>query len=208
MRPRGVGGGARLSTGFRPAVFIDRDGTLVSERYYLADPEGVSLVPGAAEALASLRQAGFALVVVTNQSGIARGIYTLGDYHAVAARLDQVLEVAGVPVDGTWFCPHHPDHTGSCDCRKPAAGMYLRASAELGLDPARSWYVGDKITDVLPALELGGWGVLVRSGYGRELEDAAPAGVAVVDDLPAAAALILGTAGGGRGIPRTRAPGR
>ena len=74
-----------MTTGLRAAVFIDRDGTLVPERYYLADPEEVSLVPGAAEALASLRQAGFALVVVTNQSGIARGIYTLADYHAVAA---------------------------------------------------------------------------------------------------------------------------
>jgi len=190
-----------VSTGLRAAVFIDRDGTLVFERSYLADPEGVSLVPGAAEALASLRRAGFALVVVTNQSGIARGIYTLADYHGVAARLDRVLEEAGVPLDGTWFCPHHPDHTGPCDCRKPATGMYLRASKELGLDPVRSWYVGDKITDVLPALELGGRGVLVRSGYGRDLEGAAPVGVAVVDDLPAAAALILGTSGAGRGTP-------
>lgn len=180
-----------MNAGLRPAVFIDRDGTLVAERYYLADPEGVSLVPGAVEALRSLRQAGYALVVVTNQSGIARGLYTLADYRAVAARLDEILARSGVPVDGTWFCPHHPDVTGPCACRKPGTGMYLEAAADLGLDPQGSWYVGDKVTDVIPALELGGRGILVRTGYGFEVEAAAPPGVAVVDDLPAAAALIV-----------------
>ena len=178
-------------TGLRPAVFVDRDGTLVPERFYLADPDGVALVHGAAEALVSLRRSDYVLVVVTNQSGIARGLYTLADYRAVAARLDRVLQEAGVPVDGTYYCPHHPDFTGPCACRKPATGMYRQAAHDLRLDLGRSWYVGDKITDVLPALELGGRGVLVRSGYGRELEPAAPAGVAVVDDLPAAAAHIL-----------------
>jgi len=172
-------------------VFVDRDGTLIVERDYLAAPEGVALVPGAVGALRDLREAGYALVVVTNQSGIARGLYTLDDYHAVAARLERILRDAGVPVDATYYCPHHPDHTGPCACRKPAPGMYLQAAAELGLDPGASWYVGDKITDVLPAAELRGRGILVRSGYGAELEEAAPAGVAVVDDLPAAAAHIL-----------------
>ncbi len=183
----------------RPAVFVDRDGTLIVERDYLADPAGVKLVQGAVEALASLRASGFALVVVTNQSGIARGLYRLEDYHAVAARLDAVLGLAGVPVDGTWYCPHHPDHTGPCACRKPGVGMYVQAAGELGLDLQASWYVGDKITDVLPALELGGRGILVRSGYGRDLESAAPAPVTVVDDLPAAAELIVARAGGPAG---------
>jgi len=178
-------------TGLRAAVFVDRDGTLIPDRDYLADPDGVALVPGSAEALASLQRSGYAVVVITNQSGIARGLYTLEDYRAVAARLDHVLADAGVTVDGTYYCPHHPDFTGPCDCRKPASGMYRKAAADLRLDLGRSWYVGDKITDVLPALELGGRGVLVRSGYGRELEVAAPSGIAVVDDLPAAAAQIL-----------------
>lgn len=180
-----------MTGSLRPAVFLDRDGTLIVERHYLADPEGVVLVPGAVEALRSLREAGYALVVVTNQSGIARGLYRLEDYHAVARRLDEVLAAAGVPADDTRFCPHHPDVNGPCRCRKPAVGMYLDAAAALGLDTGGSWYVGDKITDVLPAEELGGRGILVRSGYGRELEDAVPPGVSVVDDLPAAARLIL-----------------
>jgi D-glycero-D-manno-heptose 1,7-bisphosphate phosphatase len=185
-----------VTPGLRPAVFVDRDGTLIAERDYLADPAGVGLVPGALGALASLRAAGFALVVVTNQSGIARGLYRLEDYLAVAERLDAVLAEAGVPVDRTYFCPHHPDFTGPCECRKPGVGMYVSAAADLGLDLQASWYVGDKITDVLPALGLGGRGILVRSGYGSELEASAPGQVRVVDDLPAAAGLILASRGG------------
>lgn len=185
-----------MSGGLRPAVFVDRDGTLIVERNYLADPDDVVLVPGAVDALRALRAAGYALVVVTNQSGIARGLYTLDDYRAVAARLDRVLAEKGVPVDATYYCPHHPDETGPCACRKPAPGMYLQAAADLGLDPEASWYVGDKITDVLPAAELRGRGILVRSGYGRELEAAVPAGVLVVDDFPAAARHIVGARGG------------
>lgn len=188
----------------RPAVFVDRDGTLILERDYLADPGGVALVHGAVEALAALRDAGYALVVVTNQSGVARGLYTLADYHRVAARLDAVLLEAGVPVDATYYCPHHPDHTGPCDCRKPATGMYERAAAELGLDLKASWYVGDKVTDVLPAIALGGRGVLVRTGYGAEEEEEAPDGVPVVDDLAAAARLVLAEHGASAGRPERR----
>jgi len=178
-------------TVLRPAVFLDRDGTIIVERSYLADPDDVELVPGATDALGALRRAGFALVTVTNQSGIALGLYSEDDYRAVAARLDEALEAAGAPVDTTEYCPHHPDATGPCPCRKPSTGMHLRAAVALGLDPARSYYVGDKVTDVLPALELGGQGILVRTGYGREQEKRAPERIRVVDDLAAAAALIL-----------------
>jgi D-glycero-D-manno-heptose 1,7-bisphosphate phosphatase len=175
----------------RRAVFLDRDGTLIVEKDYLADPDDVELVEGAVEALRRLRKAGFLLVVVTNQSGIARGLYTEADYHAVAERVDQELARRGVELDAVRFCPHHPDHTGPCDCRKPATGMYRDAAAELGVDPARSWFVGDKPSDVLPARELGGQGILVRTGYGEALEKEVADDVAVVDDLGAAAALIL-----------------
>lgn len=178
-------------TPLRPAVFVDRDGTLIAERSYLADPEGVHLLPGALEALADLQRAGFALVTVTNQSGVARGLYAESDYHAVAARLVEILEEGGVHVDRTEYCLHHPDVTGPCACRKPGTGMHLRAADALGIDVAASYYVGDKATDVIPALELGGQGILVRTGYGREHERSIPAGTWVADDLRAAADMIL-----------------
>ena len=183
----------------RPAVFVDRDGTIIVERTYLADPEGVHLVPGATSALADLGSAGFALVTVTNQSGIARGLYTDRDYHAVAARLNVILTEAGARIDATEHCPHHVDFTGPCECRKPATGMHRRAASRLGIDLARSYYVGDKVTDVLPALELGGQGILVRTGYGREQEASVPEGTWVVEDLRAAADLILAR---GAEVPR------
>ena len=175
----------------RPAVFIDRDGTIIVEKVYLSDPEGVELTRDAVEAMRSLSDAGFALVVVTNQAGIARGLYELEDYHAVAARLSEVLAEGGVHIDGTYYCPHHPEWTGPCACRKPGTGMYLEAAEALGLDLSASFYVGDKLTDVQPGLTLGGRGVLVRSGYGAELESEAPDGVWVVDDLAAAAQAIV-----------------
>jgi D-glycero-D-manno-heptose 1,7-bisphosphate phosphatase len=175
----------------RRAVFLDRDGTLILERDYLADPAGVAFVPGAVEALRRLRDAGFVLVVVTNQSGIARGLYTEQDYRAVAGRIDALLAQSGVPLDATYHCPHHPDFTGPCDCRKPGTEMHGAAERDLEVNLARSYYVGDRVKDVAPALKLGGKGILVRTGYGREEEAAAPDGVAVVDDLAAAADLIL-----------------
>jgi D-glycero-D-manno-heptose 1,7-bisphosphate phosphatase len=175
----------------RAAVFIDRDGTLITERRYLADPEGVELIPGAVEAMNALRDAGFALVVVTNQSGIARGLYTLADYRAVADRLDALLADQGITVDATEFCPHHPDESGPCSCRKPDTGMHRKAAEEHGLDVARSFFIGDKVSDVLPASALGGQGILVRTGYGSESEAHVPAGAWVVDDLAAAGRRIL-----------------
>jgi D-glycero-D-manno-heptose 1,7-bisphosphate phosphatase len=181
-----------VSGSSRPAAFLDRDGTILTEKVYLADPDGVRLLPGAVDAMHRLREAGFALVVVTNQSGIAKGLYELSDYEAVAARVDQVLTEHGMVVDATYFCPHHPDETGVCGCRKPDTGMHRRAAEELDLDLGSSFYGGDKVTDVLPALELGGQGILVRTGYGADLEDMVPPETWIVDDLNAAATRIVG----------------
>ena len=183
--PRGDGGGRRR------AAFLDRDGTVMVEREYLADPEGVELVPGTVEALRALRDAGRAVVVVTNQSGIARGLYTEEDYHAVDRRLQAVLGAAGVRPDATRYCPHHPEFTGPCPCRKPATGMYEDAAAALDVDLEGSYSVGDRIKDVLPARTLGGTGILVRTGYGAEEAAELPDEFHVVDDLPGAARLIL-----------------
>jgi D-glycero-D-manno-heptose 1,7-bisphosphate phosphatase len=174
-----------------PAVFIDRDGTLLEECDYLADPERVRFLPGALDALRRLRDAGYALVLVTNQSGIARGLYTEADYRAVQTRVDELLERAGTPLDAVYYCPHHPDFSGPCECRKPGTGMYRSAERDLGVSLRRSWFVGDKVTDVLPALTLGGRGVLVRTGYGTQEEARKPGGVAVAHDLAGAADLIL-----------------
>ncbi len=178
----------------RRAVFLDRDGTLIEERVYLSEPEGVVLLPGATAALSDLREAGFTLVVVTNQSGIAQGLYGEHEYRAVARRLDDLLAEAGSPVDATLYCPHHPDFGPACECRKPATGMYRQAADELGLSLADSYYVGDKAPDVIPAHDLGGVGVLVRTGYGADEAARVPAGTVVVEDLAAVARFILARA--------------
>jgi D-glycero-D-manno-heptose 1,7-bisphosphate phosphatase len=147
----------------RPAAFLDRDGTLMRDIHYPRDPEAVVLVPGAAEALRRLERAGIVRVVVTNQSGIAQGKVSVADYEAVRDRLAELLASEGASVDASYHCPHHPDFTGACDCRKPATGMYRQAAAELALDPAASLFVGDRWRDVGPGLELGGFALLVPS---------------------------------------------
>lgn len=177
----------------RRAAFLDRDGTIMTEHEYLADPARVELVPGAAAALRRLRERGFALIVVTNQSGIARGLYSPGDFEAVQARLEEVLAQESVYFDGVYYCPHHPEFTGPCECRKPGLGMYRQAATEHGLDLSRSVFIGDRVKDVLPANELGGVGVLVLTGYGSQEALRAPAGVAVVSDLTEAVEFALGS---------------
>lgn len=194
---RGSDGGAGAVRGTaesprRPAVFLDRDGTIIVERYYLADPAGVELVPGAAAALRSLAAAGYALVVVTNQSGIARGLYGEEEFRAVQRRVEELLERGGIRFDAVYHCPHHPDYTGPCECRKPALGLYRRAARELGLDLSRSVCIGDRLKDVLPAQELGcAAAVLVRTGYGEEQAPDAPEWVRIEADLRAAARAVL-----------------
>ena len=172
------------------AAFLDRDGTIIAERDYLADPAGVELLPGAIAGLRALRAAGYTLVLVSNQSGIARGLYGIAEYQAVQARLRDLLRQDDVATAASYYCPHHPDFTGPCDCRKPAPGLYRRAAADLDLDLARSLFVGDKLSDVLPAATFGGTGLLVRTGYGRDQEARAAAalpGLLVANDLGAIA---------------------
>ena len=151
----------------------------------------MELIPGAAQAIGRLTEAGLAVVLVTNQSGIARGLYSEADYVRVAERLDQVMHAVGIRVDGTYYCPHHPDHGGPCDCRKPGTGLYVRAARELDVDTSASYYVGDKLSDVLPARALGGLGILVRTGYGAQFEPELPEEFLVADDVSGAVDLIV-----------------
>ena len=157
-------------TGHR-AVFLDRDGTIIEDSGFVRDPGVVRLLPGAAPAIRSLRDAGFHVIVVTNQSGIARGLLTEAEYFSVAARMDTLLAAEGAVVDATYMCPHHPEVTGPCECRKPGTLHYRLAAERFGLDLARCWWVGDRPTDVEPAAALGGRGVLL--GEGLDLPGAA-----------------------------------
>ena len=147
----------------RRAAFLDRDGTLVEDAHYLSRPEQLRLLPGAADAVRRLDQAGVPVVVVTNQSGIARGLLSEAEYAAVELALDGMLRAEGARLRASYHCPHLPEITGPCDCRKPGTLLYERAAGDLGLDLAASLYVGDKWRDVAPALRFGGTGVLVPS---------------------------------------------
>jgi D-glycero-D-manno-heptose 1,7-bisphosphate phosphatase len=177
------------------AAFLDRDGTIIREREYLADPAGVELIPDAGSALRRLAARGYSLVVVTNQSGIARGLYTEADFTAVQRRLEEILAAHDVVFDAVFHCPHHPDVSGECSCRKPGLGMYRAAASQLDLDLSESIFIGDRVRDVLPALAVGGRGFLVRTGYGRQEEPGAPAAVRVADDLSDVARIVADAVG-------------
>lgn len=156
-------GNARMTAPARRALFVDRDGTIIHDAHYLRDAAQVELLPGAVEFLRAFAAAGWLIVVVTNQSGIARGMVTEAQYVAVRARLDALLAAHGVTVDLTKHCPHHPDISGPCRCRKPGTLMYEEARDALGIDLPASVFVGDRWRDVAPAVALGGRGFLVPS---------------------------------------------
>jgi D-glycero-D-manno-heptose 1,7-bisphosphate phosphatase len=181
------------------AVFLDRDGTLIEEVGYLDRPERVALYPYSADAIRALNRAGLRIVLVTNQSGVARGFFTESMVETVHAHIERLLADAGAHIDAYYYCPHHPDgkvaeYARVCDCRKPARGLVDRAARELGIDPARSFTVGDRWLDVALARTIGAAGVLVRTGYGLTEEQRPVDGLAadaVVDNLVAAASWIL-----------------
>lgn len=182
----------------RPAVFLDRDGTLNVEVVYLRSPEQVRLIDGVPQALNALREAGYALVVITNQSGVARGYFDVQTLDAIHARLTGALAAQGASVDGIYVCPHHPDD--NCECRKPRSQLYRRAAREHDIDLSRSLMIGDKDTDLLAAKNLGMRSILVRTGYGLEQlatvaawPDYQPAYIA--DDLGDAARWLLSAEG-------------
>lgn len=154
----------------RAAVFLDRDGTIIRDAEYLGDPAGVELLDGAAHAVARLNAAGVPVIVVTNQSGIARKLFTEADYERVRARLDELLAAHGARLDDTLHCPHHPDYGSACDCRKPGARLFQLAAERYGLDLGRSVAIGDRWRDIAPVLSLGGGGILVPSPVTAETD--------------------------------------
>lgn len=184
----------------RPAVFFDRDGTLNVEKGHLADAAELELIPGAAAALKALRDAGFRLVVVTNQPVIARGEATEAEVAAIHRRLEWDLGAEGAYLDGIYLCPHHPDggFEGErpelkiiCDCRKPGTALVDRACAELHLDLERSWMVGDQTRDLELARRAGLRSVLVKTGAGGSDGRYDATADAVADDVASAADLVL-----------------
>lgn len=197
----------------RPAVFLDRDGTVIEEVHYIADPSQVRLLDGAAAALRELRDAGFACVLVSNQSAVGRGRVMPAQVEAVAAEVSRQLACEGASVDGWYWCPVAPGPAGEADRtlvehpdRKPGPGMLQRAARELGLDLSRSFMVGDMLSDLLAGRNAGVRGtVLVRTGHGARAGDPGGAADHVTTDLAAAARWILGTTTNGRETGRRTA---
>lgn len=168
-------------TGFRPTTaFLDRDGTLIRDTGYVAAPEDVELLPGAAAAVCRLNAAEVPVIVVTNQSGIGRGYFDVTAFESVQERLRSLLAREGARIDATYYCPHAP--VERCECRKPGLGLYRLAAAELGVRTAGALYVGDRVRDVSPARALKGLGMLV-AGEGGEYDGPVSSDVVRVPDL-------------------------
>lgn len=175
------------------AVFLDRDGVIVEEVDYLRRPSQLKLIPGAAEAITRLHKAGFKTIVVSNQSGIARGYFTRGDLRRIHAKLRAELKKKGARVDAIYFCPHHPEagERVVCDCRKPKIGMLLEAKKRFKIDLKKSFLVGDSSADMGAARSAGVFGILVRTGYGGKDGKHKAKPQARAKDLGAAADWIL-----------------
>ncbi|MEN6450268.1 MAG: HAD family hydrolase [Thermoguttaceae bacterium] len=180
----------------QPAVFFDKDGTLVEDRPYNVDCSTLCLAAGAIDAMEALQTLGYQLVVVTNQSGIARGLFTIDDFRRLERALIDRLAAAGVHLSGVYFCPHLPDASVSeyavaCDCRKPRPGLFFQAAEQLGLDLPRSWMVGDILDDVEAAHRAGCRAVLLHGSTETEWRvSPLRRPEAIVANLPAAARYI------------------
>jgi len=151
----------------KPAIFLDRDGTLNESVGYVNHPSRFRLFPWTVEAIRTIRDNGYLAVMVTNQSGVGRGYFDENLLDELHAGLRQVLESAGTELDAVYVCPHRPKD--GCECRKPRPGMLLRAERELGCDLGHSWMVGDNLSDLEAAWSVGSRGALVRTGFGEGL---------------------------------------
>jgi D-glycero-D-manno-heptose 1,7-bisphosphate phosphatase len=183
----------------RRAVFLDRDGTINVEREYLHLPGEFVFIPGAPEAIRLLKDAGFLVIVVTNQSGIARGFFDEAAVHRLHLFMDEQLARYGTAVDAYYLCPHHPQHGSGdyrriCGCRKPLPGMIVEAADDFSIDLGASYVIGDKLADIAAGLAAGCRPLLVRTGYGDEEAASLPPGVPCCDDiLDAVRQIVTGT---------------
>jgi D-glycero-D-manno-heptose 1,7-bisphosphate phosphatase len=176
------------------AVFLDRDGTVMEDAHYIKSPSQVRLLPGAARAVKRINDAGILAIVVTNQSGIARGLFTVEDYEAVKAQFEALLEAEGAHIDGSYYCPHHPDFGGACECRKPGTKMFEDAIRDFNLNPSNVAYIGDRWRDVAASKTIGGRGIMVSSPMTKD-EDRTKAqadGIETVPSITDAVDLVLG----------------
>ena len=172
----------------KPAIFIDRDGTINEDIGYVSSPDELIIYPYAAEAVRLINRSGLKAIVITNQSGIARRMYTEETLDRIHNRMIEELARDEARIDAIYYCPHHPRigderYCKTCDCRKPGTGMLMRAAREHDADLARSFVIGDKASDINMATNAGAQGVLVMTGYGRET-------LANLDMWPCAPALI------------------
>jgi D-glycero-D-manno-heptose 1,7-bisphosphate phosphatase len=173
----------------RRFVALDRDGTIIVERNYLSDPAEVELIPRAAEGLRKLQELGLGLIIVTNQSGIRRGFFDVARLELIHERMRRLLAEAGVEIDGIYVCPHTPGD--NCDCRKPRPGLLATAANELAFVPRQCFVIGDKPCDIDLGRAVGAVTLLVRTGYGAQVEAAGNANSDyVIDDLLQAAPII------------------
>lgn len=190
----------------KKAIFLDRDGTLNVDVGYLHQLKDLELFPYAVDALRLLKRAGYELVIVTNQSGMARGMIAPGFVEKCHEEMRRRLQAGGVDLDALYYCPHHPDGSVAglnveCRCRKPAPGMIEDAVRDHGIDPKASWVIGDKWLDVNLGRNAGARSILVRTGWGAEQEEQRPAGQkvdAVCDNLMHAVSVILASPGQGQ----------
>ncbi|MCD6416325.1 MAG: HAD family hydrolase [Planctomycetes bacterium] len=173
----------------RRFALLDRDGTITKEGHYLSEPDKVELLPNASRGLREMSEMGLGLVLVTNQSGIGRGLFDVERLDQIHQRLRQLLSRAGVALDGIYFCPHTPED--GCDCRKPRTGLVMRAAEELGFEPADAFVIGDKACDIQMGRRIRATTFLVKTGYGSEEANRSDLGPDfVVADLLEAARII------------------
>lgn len=176
------------------ACFLDRDGVINAEVNYLHEPEKVIILPGVVDALRLLREHQCKIIVVTNQAGVAKNLYGEADILAVHQRIADLIAPFEVNIDAFYYCPHHPDHSGECECRKPMPGMLLRAAREHNIDLSQSAMIGDRLSDIEAGRNAGcKFNCLVKTGYGREvIAKHDVSGIIVADNILFAVEKFLG----------------